>query len=91
VPMQPAVVHEATSLGAAVLAAVTIGAFPDIPTASDALSKTGASIAPRPQESQAYRALFRSYQQLRSELSPALRTWDRIQSDSEQIEEHKTR
>lgn len=83
IPVRPTVVREATSLGAAILAAVSIGAFPDIPTAAADFVRAEAAARPRVREEQLYQLLYKQYRRLREKLGPAFDAWSEALVDPE--------
>lgn len=68
-PVEIARESEATCLGAGMLAAAGAGLYPDIPTASAAMSGSGSAYHPDPAQSARYVRLFEVYR----DLYPALR------------------
>ncbi len=68
----PAVL-ETAALGSAILAAVGIGAYPDVPSAIRAMTRIAQRIEPRPQHRARYDVLFDAYQALYPATAPLLR------------------
>lgn len=63
-------VVEGASLGAALLAGVGVGLFPDVGAACEAAVREGERHQPRPAETQTYRDLYRIYRDLYPTLRP---------------------
>ena len=66
-------VADATSLGTAMCAAVGAGAFPDLPTAGDAMVRLASTIEPDPSSSTIYDAGFDRYLETYTALAPLFR------------------
>jgi xylulokinase len=79
VPLVPVDAREATSLGAAMLAAVCAGAAPNLAELSDRLISLEEPIMPNPEEAAVYRGLYSDYKRLRSELRGSLSFWSSLQ------------
>jgi xylulokinase len=62
---------DATLLGAAILAAVGCGAFPDVAAATDAMVHCRETFEPRPAESAAHETQYRAYRRRRNTLDDA--------------------
>ncbi len=60
IPLARAVEPEPAALGAAILAAVSVGAFPDVEAASEAMVEAGETLQPDPETTARYEALFRA-------------------------------
>nr|MBC7245505.1 hypothetical protein [Chloroflexota bacterium] len=63
-PVQVPRVHEASSLGAAICAAVGAGLYHDLPSASAAMVHQEALVEPNVENARAYRALYRKWTRL---------------------------
>lgn len=74
VPLVP-VQAEATSLGAAMLAAVCAGATPSLAKLSDKLVTLAAAVSPSPEGAISYRQPYSDYRRLRSELRGSFKLW----------------
>jgi len=61
---------EACALGSALVAAVHVGAFPDLDAAATAMVRIGAVVEPRPDAARAYRAVYERYRATYPSLKP---------------------
>ena len=70
-PVQTVQVPESPALGAAILAGVAAGVYPDVPSASAALVRPGEALLPDAERSAAYEPYYRLYESLYPALKPA--------------------
>ena len=70
-PVQTVQVPESPALGAAILAGVAAGVYPDVPSASAALVVPGEPLLPDAERSAAYEPYYRLYESLYPALKPA--------------------
>jgi sugar (pentulose or hexulose) kinase len=62
--------REAAVMGAAMLAAVGVGYYPDIPTAAKAMARPGTRVEPDPARHRVYNTFFNLYISLYETLKP---------------------
>lgn len=70
-PVQTVQVPESPALGAAILAGVAAGVYPDVPSACAALVRPGEPLLPDAERSAAYEPFYRLYESLYPALKPA--------------------
>ena len=70
-PVQTVQAPESPALGAAILAGVAAGVYPDVPSASAALVRPGEALLPDAERSAAYEPYYRLYESLYPALKPA--------------------
>ena len=70
-PVQTVQAPESPALGAAILAGVAAGVYPDVPSASAALVRPGEPLLPDAERSAAYEPYYRLYESLYPALKPA--------------------
>ncbi len=61
-PIRRMAIREASALGAAILAAVGAGLFPDVPAAAEAMTGVGELIQPRPENQARYDEVFAAFE-----------------------------
>jgi len=78
---------EISALGAAIVAAVGMGAFPDLVSACAAMTRTGATVAPDPTRGAVYQRLRSVHAQLYPQLREVMRTLDTfVQNENEDVQ-----
>jgi xylulokinase len=85
VPEEP----EAAALGAAILAGVGSGVYPDIPSAVSGMSKIKNSLAPNPSNDAAYNATFQLYVSLYNSVKDLFSYCNQIENLSAQLARNK--
>lgn len=93
-PLQICSEPEISALGAAIVAAVAVGAYPGLPEACAAMTSTGRTVQPDPGRSVHYRRLRTVHEQLYPQLRGLMRTLDglvQIGIDGDQRDERDAR